>query len=213
MFALLFRHRYFMTGILALISASIICRIATGVIYHRLIWETEHMSTTTSKSLQQLKLKFTGRSKINEKVVNVPIFVDKYLCRLKFGGIPLAVLCHLSGQFMLLSVLVAGIGACLGIVHNESLSSIAPFYVVSFLGLYCYFAVSSFVDIPGQTNILRINLIDYLENHLAGRLDQTALDIQMVQPPKEPPAEEKSSPVFSKSEMAELELLLQELLS
>ncbi len=83
---------------------------------------------------------------------------------------------------MLLSVLIAGIGACMGIVNNESFISIAPFYAISFLGLYCYFAVSSLVDIPGRIKILHINLVDYLENHLASRLEQAELDMQLIQP-------------------------------
>ena len=83
---------------------------------------------------------------------------------------------------MLLSVLIAGIGACIGIVNNESFISIAPFYAISFLGLYCYFAVSSLVDIPGKIKILHINLVDYLENHLANRLEQAELDMQLIQP-------------------------------
>lgn len=220
LFTVLFRHRNFMIGILALLFSSIICQIAMGVIYHRLIWETEHMSTTTNKSLQQLKLKFSGCCKMNEKMSNVSVFVDKYLSNIKFGNVSLSILKHLSGQLMLLSVLVAGIGACLGIIHDENFFDIAPYYVISFLGLYCYFAVASFIDVPGKINILRINLVDYLENHLSNRLEQTALDMQLIQPDKKETEEhhtdqsmdEKSSPSFSGSEMEELELLLQEFL-
>ena len=57
---------------------------------------------------------------------------------------------------------------------------VAPFYLISFLGLYLYFAASSLVDLPGKINILRTNLVDYLENHLSNRLDQTRLDMRMV---------------------------------
>lgn len=221
MFTLFSQHKNFIVGILVLMLGSIICQIMMCVIYHRLIWETEHMSTTNDKSLQQLKLKFSGYCKINEKISNVSIFVDKYLNNIKFGSIPLSVLKHLSGQLMLLSVLVAGIGACLSIIRDEGFFSIAPFYLISFLGLYCYFAVASLVDIPGKINILRINLIDYLENHMTNRLEQTALDMQLIRSDtagnaKETPSDSiiniKSSPSFSGPEMEELELLLQEFL-
>ena len=211
-----------MIGILALLSASILCQIALGVIYRRLIWETEHMSATSDKSLQQLKLKFTGCRQINEKIANVPVFVDKYISGIRLGRIPLSAVRHLSGQLMLLSVLVAGVGACRGIIRNENFFGIAPFYVVSFLGLYCYFAACSLVDIPGKRNILRINLVDYLENHLANRLEQTALDMQTLEPKRQTAADKPladqteaspSAPPFSEPEMQELELLLQELLT
>ncbi len=222
MFAIFFQHKFFMIAILALLSASIICQILMEVIYRRLIWETEHMSATADKSLQQLKLKFTGCRKINEKVANVPIFVDKYLSGIRFGKVPLSLIQHLSGQLVLLAVLVAGIGACRGIINNENFFSIAPFYVVSFLGLYCYFAVSSLVDAAGKRNTLRINLVDYLENHLANRLEQAEQDMQSISHGRtasaeahgpDQPADKKSSPAFSEPEMEELKLLLQELLT
>ena len=221
MFTIFFQHKNFMIVILALLFCSIICQIVMGVIYHRLIWETEHMSTTTNKSLQQLKLKFSGYCKINEKVSNVPVFVDRFISHMKFGIFPLSMLKHLSGQLMLLSVLVAGIGACVSIIHNESFLSITPFYAISFLGLYCYFAVSSLVDISGKINILRINLVDYLENHLANRLEQTESDMQLVRPDLkessekkllEQPSVQETALSFSGSEMEELESLLQEFL-
>ena len=221
MFTVFLQHKNYIIGILALLFGSIICQIAMGVIYHKLIWETEHMSTTKDKSLQQLKLKFSGRCKVSEKVSNVPVFVDKYLSNIKYGRISLTMLKHLSGQLMLLSVLVAGIGACLGIIRNESFFGIAPYYVMSFLGLYCYFAVASLIDVPGKINILRINLVDYLENHLANRLEQTELDMQLIQPDSKQSTEEhktnkssneQNSPIFSGPEMEELELLLQEFL-
>lgn len=240
MLNLIFLHKNYIIAILVLLFLSIICQITLGVIYHKLIWETEHMSSTTNKSLQQLKLKFSGCRKINEKVANVPVFVDRFISRIKIGGLPLSLLKHLSGQLMLLAVLVAGIGACMGIVNNESFISVAPFYAISFLGLYCYFAVSSLVDIPGKIRILHINLVDYLENHLANRLEQAELDMQLIKPQQ---AAQKEKPfakatdagrngtagtdlntnpdtktdtqetfTFSKDEAEELEHLLKELL-
>ena len=220
MSAVFFQHKNLLAGILALLFCSIICQIIIGVIYRRLIWESEHMSTTTDKSLQQLKLKFSGCYKLNEKISNIPVFVDKYLGNIKCKGVSLTTLKHLSGQLMLLAVLAAGIGACLGIVRGDRFLAIAPFYIISFAGQYCYFAVASFVDIPGRLNILRINLIDYLENHLANRLEQTELDMQLIRPDGSasdnrpgPDTDPKSAPAFSVPEMKELELLLQEFLT
>lgn len=228
-----------MIGILSLLSLSIICQIVMGVIYHKLIRETENMSTTRHKSLQQLKLKFSSRNKINERIPNVSIFVDKFMNQIKVGCLPLSFLKHLSGQLMLLAVLVAGIGACLGIIHGENFFDIAPFYAISFLGLYCYFAVSSLIDIPGKARILRTNLVDYLENHLASRLEQTEMDMQFIKMDKpessknskaenmnvvsvsktedltalSAPEQKENSPAISKSEVEELELLLKEFLT
>lgn len=229
MLALFFKHKNYMLAILILLSLSIICQLVIGVIYHKLIWETENMSTTTNRALQKLKLKFTSCRQLHESVPNVSIFVDKFINQIKVGRLPLSFLKHLSGQLILLAVLVAGIGACQSIIHNESFFQIVPFYLVSFLGLYCYFAVSSLVDIPGKIRILRTNLIDFLENHLASRLEQTQLDMRMIQTEsserssqKDKPAgsldpsparHTENSPAFTSSEAEELELLLKEFLT
>lgn len=180
MLALFFRHKYFMLVILTLLFCSILCQILLGVLYRRLIRETENMSATKNKSLQQLKLKFTSCRQLHESIPNVSVFVDKFLNQISLGKIPVTLFRHLSGQLTLLSVLVAGIGACISIIQEESFLTIAPFYFVSFLGLYLYFAATSLIDVPGKINMLRTNLVDYLENHLANRLEQTRLDMRMV---------------------------------
>ena len=238
MLALFFRHKHFMIVILTLLLCSILCQILIGVLYHRLIRETENMSATKNKSLQKLKLKFTSCRQLHETIPNVSVFVDKYINQLSIGRFPVSFFRHLSGQLTLLSVLVAGIGGCLGIIRGESFLAIAPFYLISFFGLYLYFAVSSLTDIPGKMGILRTNLVDYLENHLAGRLEQTKLDMRLVgmeedgedkankekneyEPSLEaskdddfrmPHENTEKAPAFTPSEAEELELLLREFL-
>lgn len=242
MLTLFFRHRNFMIAILALLFCSILCQIFIGVLYRRLIRETENMSATKNKSLQKLKLKFTSCRQLHETIPNVAVFVDKYINQLSIGRVPFSFFRHLSGQLTLLSVLVAGIGACLGIIRGESVLAIAPFYLISFLGLYLYFSVSSLADIPGKMGMLRTNLVDYLENHLAGRLEQTKLDMRLVgmeeneaeKPNLEkkereqtaetqnlpqdddfrmPQEQTKNASVFTPSEVEELELLLREFMA
>lgn len=192
-----------------------------GVLCHRLIWETENMSAAKNKSLQQLKLKFSSCCKLHEGMSNISIFVDKYINQIKIGRISLSTLKHISGQLILLAILIAGIGACRGIILGDSIIYIVPYYVISFLGLYCYFAISSLIDISNKTKILRTNLIDYLENHLANRLEQTALDLKIVQGDEVPEAinaetssEEKTEEaVLSHAEAQELGTLLKEFLT
>lgn len=90
MLALFFRHKYFMFVILTLLFCSILCQILLGVLYRRLIRETENMSATKNKSLQQLKLKFTSCRQLHETIPNVPVFVDKFLNQISLGKIPVA---------------------------------------------------------------------------------------------------------------------------
>lgn len=218
----IFSHDFFMGFIITLLFLSILCQILTGVLYGRLISQTENMSSTSNKSLLQLKRKFYGCCKIGDGISNIPVFVDKYMRKLKIGAVPLTVLRHISGQLMMFAILMAGIAACLGIIADKSFFQIAPFYISCFIGLYGYFSVSSLVDIPGKANILKTNLVDYLENHFLNQIEQTSVDMQFLKQKMEnniSPTEIKAdtqkenSPMFSKTEIEELELLLESLLT
>ena len=57
---------------------------------------------------------------------------------------------------------------------------ILPFNIVAFAGLYLYFAVAAAADIKGKRRILKVNLVDYLENHLSARMRVTEQDLGML---------------------------------
>lgn len=161
---------------LALLLLSIVCQIIIGVIYLKLIKQTDNMACAKSKFLKQCKLKFINCYQISGEVTNVSVFVDKSMTKISFLGISMSGLHHLAGQFVLLSVVTAGAGACQEITQGETVGKILPYYVVSFLGLYVYFSVSGLVDITGKKERLKINLVDYLENHMANKLKQSDED-------------------------------------
>ena len=159
---------------------SILTRLGLGMVYQRLIKETDNMAATENKMLKQCKLKFANCFQLNNGVANIPVFVDKFLNKLTIGHLSFDGIYHLSGQLMLLSVVCSGIGVCKSIMQGRMLGEILPFYIVSFLGLYVYFSVSTIVDVKGKRRVLKVNLVDYLENHLSARIDVTDQDIQML---------------------------------
>ncbi len=155
-------------------------KILLGVLYIGMIRETDNMSSTKNRLLKQCKLKFANCYQLNNGVSNIPVFVDKFINRLKLGFLTFEGIDHLSGQAMLLSVVCAGVGICRCIMKGKTLGEILPFYIASFIGLYVYFSVSTVVDVKGKRKSLKINLVDYLENHLSTRLEVTADDIAML---------------------------------
>lgn len=159
---------------------SLFLRFLLGSLYQSMIRETDNMATTKNKLLKQCKLKFAHCYQLNDGVANIPIFVDKFLNRLTIGPLSFVTMYHLSGQFMLLSVVSSGIGICRSILHGKMLGEVLPFYIVSFLGLYLYFSISTVIDIKGKKRILKINLVDYLENHLSSRISTTEKDMKML---------------------------------
>ena len=167
-------------GILVFMGLSVLVRILLGALYRNMIKEADNMATTDNKLLKQCKLKFANCYQLNNGVANIPIFVDKFINRLALGPFAFDTLYHLSGQCMLLSVICAGIGVCRSIVTGRTLGEVLPFYIVSFVGLYLYFSVSTVVDIKTHKRILKVNLVDYLENHLSARIGVTENDIEML---------------------------------
>lgn len=180
MFDILQEEKLITSLMLVFFWLSILIRILLGALYGKMIRETDNMAATDNKLLKQCKMKFANCYQLNNGVSNIPVFVDKFLNRLSLGPVSFGTLYHLSGQVMLLSVVCAGVGICKCITDGRMLGEILPFYIASFLGLYVYFSVSTVVDIKGKRRVLKINLVDYLENHLSARIDVTAQDMEML---------------------------------
>ena len=80
---------------------------------------------------------------------------------------------HLSGQLLLLSIFIAGAGACRAIIAGKTVGEILAYYLSAFVMLYAYFSISAAVDLKGKKEILKTNLIDYLENNISVRIPQS----------------------------------------
>ncbi len=216
------RHAVLTSVMLLFVLLSMICQIIIGFLYQSMIKETDNMSSTENKLLKQCKLKFVNCFQMNAGVANISVFVDKFLNRIRFLGITIPGFHHLSGQMTLLSVFTGGIGICKGIIEGETFSQILPFYILSFLALYLYFSVTSLVDMQTKKDVLRTNLVDYLENHMVNRLSLNLEETQLTEQTERSAATEKKSvenvekanriKSFGKAEEEELEELLKEFL-
>lgn len=210
MLSVFIQHKIISGCMLILFFFSIFIQMLLGHFYNSLIRETENMASTDKELLIQCKRRFANCYKANAGVANVPVFVDKFLNKMAVGNINVIKLKHLSGQMMLLSVFMAGVGACKGIIEGETLGEILPFYIISLFGLYLFFSVSGAVDISGKRRILKTNMVDYLENNMVKKLSILENDIKIIE---EPVKEEKKNTLFGKSEANELEELLKEFLT
>ncbi len=166
-------HKLLAGTILLLFIFSLLCQIITGFLYQNMIKETYNMSSTENKMLKVCKLKFTNRYELHERVANIPVFVDKFIHSIRFGPFSARSLQHLGGQLLLLSIFITGAGACRAIITEETIGEILSYYILSFVMLYAYFAISAAVDIKGKKEVLKTNLIDYLENNISVRIPQS----------------------------------------
>lgn len=166
-----FDHSFIMILTLVFMVIGILYQVAIGVIYQRMIQAADTLSGTDSKLLTQCKERFVNCYKLNGGVANIPVFVDKYINRIRVMGMSISFMKHLSGQLMLAGVFVAGFGVCKGIVEGRRFVDLLPFYIISLFGIYLYLSIMSIVDVPNRRKMLKTNLTDYLENTVAQRLE------------------------------------------
>lgn len=206
------KHKLLLILIFGLLFLSIICQIVVGVIFQNMIKEANNMANTENKLLKQCKLKYSNCYKLNGKVVNTSVFVDKFIQKMKYAHLSLNRLSHVSGQLMMLSVFAAGVMICLSLAAGDTLFQIIPYYLISILGMYLYFSISGIVDIQGKKMMLKTDLVDYLENHLTPRLEtekEKALSENREAPETQPAPLNQAVPVSSEYQ-EELEDLLNE---
>ena len=217
MFKIFDRHPYISITIVGIIFISIILQMIIGNVLGRMVQEAENMASTENKQLKQCKLKFVNCYKLNEGMGNVTVFVERFLEKIEVGKVKITTLHRISGQLILFSVVLSGIGAARSIVLEETIGEILPFYVIAFLGLYLYFVSTSFAGIEEKKLSLKFSLVDYMENHMVGRLKQTeeVLNQKITKEAKEEErtAQKTRESIFSEKEKQELELLLREFLT
>ncbi|MBQ8039504.1 MAG: hypothetical protein IJ274_06510 [Lachnospiraceae bacterium] len=214
MFEIFIRHPYLSAGIVTVIFLSVVLQIIIGNVLGRMVVEAENMASTENKQLKQCKLKFVNCYKMNEGMGNVTVFVERFLEKISIGKMKVSSVHRISAQLMLFAVLLSGIGAARGIVLNETIGQILPFYVLAFLGLYIYYVSTSFAGMEEKKLSLKFSLVDYLENHMVGRLKQTeeVLNQKLIEKQEEAAKEPKES-FFSEKDKQELETLLREFLT
>ena len=222
MFQILLAEKSCAIGMFGFFLVSMGILLFLAVKYHHFIKDAENMSITKRRELKAIKTKFLnsyGRKETEEErrfaiqeQINVEVFVDKAINRLKFCGLKVHTWRVLSGQSLLVSIIFAGLGAFRGIVAEMTIREISAFYLIAFLELYLFFTIVSICDYEGKDKLLRLTIMEYIENHMVNRI-QVAKAFQaeekIIQILEE---EQRKQNTFSKEMEEELDSLLQEFL-
>ena len=221
MFQILWSENVCSIGMFCFFAASILTLIFLAVKYNRFIKDAENMSITKRKELKAIKTKFLnsyGKKETEDEdyfiqeQINVEVFVDKAVNKLKICGQKPHIWKFISVQLLLISIVFAGVGSFRGIIASMSFREISPFYLIAFLELYVYFSAVSICDFEGKDKLLRLTIIEYIENHMLNRIkiakafQAEEKVIQMLE------EEQKKQNKFSKEKEQELEDLLEEFL-
>lgn len=212
MFSMLFDFRILSICMFLFLSLSIICQLIVGVIAQKMLQESENMSYTKNNVLRQCRQKYINYYKLNGKMTNTAVFVDKFLKKITFLKIPLTKYIHFSAQLMFFFILSTGISIFMQLSLGKTLFDMMPYYLISILGLYLYFSVSGIINLEERKKAIKINLIDFLDNHLSPRLQ---VELEMTKEPKpenKKEQKENTAYVVNFSQQKELEELLEEFL-
>ena len=213
MFQIFLSERLSSLGMFAFFTISMVILLFLAVKYNKLIKEAENMSITKKRELRAIKTKFLNSyGQDTEGKINVEVFVDKSVKRLKIGGLKPNLWKFISVQALLFSVLFAGIGIFNGIIEGRTFREVSPFYIAAFLELYLYFSIVSIFEYEEKDKLLRLTIIEYIENHMVNRIAVARAFQTEEKVIKMLEEEQGKRETFSKEKEQELEALLQEFL-
>lgn len=167
----LYESNWLIYIMLGLGGIGIILKFIVSCIYRRLIKAAQHMGTTNHKMLKALRTKFETNYSMNLGVNNVDIFVDKYVYTQKFCGIYLYTWENLSGQALLLSMLIGAIGAIAGLLYECGKFDILLTLLTGVITSAVLILFEQLLNLPVKKCVVRANIKDYLENFLISKLE------------------------------------------
>src|SRR5690554_820539 len=154
----------------ALCGLGVILRFILDIVYIYLVKESDKLGTTKNKLLKHMRMKYETCYKLNIAVNNVDTFVDKNLTKYRFCGLLLSTWENISGQVLLLSFLIVPISAVFGVVFEISPENILYTGAVGILAGAALILVDKMINLPVKKQMIRLNLLDYLENFCKVRL-------------------------------------------
>lgn len=172
-----------------------------------------NMKTTKKKIMLNLKNQFETIYGMNYQVHNAAVYVDKYLLKLRFLGMPYSVWERVPFLTAGIVTLLAVGGEFYEYVNNAKIVTRVEILFAYVLVLACLFVCFHIFGIKSGKQQIQIQLVDYLENYLSNRLtrlreDNVSMDLGELEE-SGPESEEMSS----NPEMEEDMMMLKRMLS
>lgn len=161
----------------------LLIRIIVNLVYKKLVKESdiERLGETKNKMLTRIKKKFAACYKLKIGVNNVDIFVDKSILKYRFCGMLLSTWDNAGGQVLFLNLLLVPISAVFGVAYGCGQSEILNAGAVGILSAAILIFVDKSMNIALKKNMLRLNLLEYLNNYCKVRLEKPELAQQYRQ--------------------------------
>ena len=145
------------------------------LLFRKLLRESGQMATTGNRWMKSMMAKFEAYYKLRISVHNVENFVEHYLYSYRFLGISLESWAN-AGWYGLAAVTGTGVLAALGGLYYGLSDQWFLLLGMTGAGLFCiYGAAELFLHSQRHSRMLRVQLVDYMENTMRAKLENEYL--------------------------------------
>jgi hypothetical protein len=159
----------------------LLIRLIVNLVYKHLVKESDNLGETKNKMLRHMKMKFETCYKLKIGVNNVDTFVDKNVLRYRISGILLSTWENLSGQVLLINFLLIPVSTVFGVAFECGQDVILSTGAVGILTGSILILVDKMINLSSKKQIMRLNLMDYLENFCKVRLEQETFHPELLE--------------------------------
>lgn len=177
----LFERNIIIYTLIGLCGLGLITRFIIDLVYKRLIKEADNIGATKNLLLKHMKMKFETCYRLKIGVNNVDTFVDKNVLRYRFCGILLSTWENFGGQVLFLSLLLVPISAVFGVRFDCGQNQILMTGAVGILTSSVLILVDKSINLFVKKRVLKLNILDYLENFCKVRLEQETFHPELME--------------------------------
>ena len=177
----LYEENIIMYVFAGLCGLGLLVRFIVNLVYRHLVKASENPAETKNKLLKLMKKRFEACYKAKIGVNNVDTFVDKSVLKYRFCGVLLSTWDNFSGQVLFLNLLIVPISAVFGVAFDCGQNLVLMTGAVGILSSAILMLVDKSINLPAKKRILRLNLLDYLENFCKVRLEQEAFHPELYE--------------------------------
>lgn len=159
----------------------LLLRLIVNLVYKRLVKESDQLGETKNKMLKHIKLKFSTCYKLKIGVNNVDTFVDKNILKYRFCGLLLSTWENLCGQVLYLILLMVPIITVFAVLEDCGQDIVLMTGAVGILSAAVLILVDKSINLSGKKKMMRLNLLDYLENFCKVRLEQESANPELIE--------------------------------
>lgn len=177
----LFNNNFIMYSFAALCGLGLLMRTVVNLVYKHLVKESDRLGETKNKRLTFMKKKFTACYKLKIGVNNVDTFVDKNILSYRFCGILLSTWDNFCGQILYLMLLCVPIITVFGVASDCGQAKLLMTGAVGISTCALLIFVDKSINLSSKRKLIRVNLLDYLENFCKVRLEQEQSNPEFIE--------------------------------